>query len=314
MKEQFKELMERIKNGIIPATVTPWKDVYTYEIAEDDLKTHVRRLCSIDGVVAVICNAHSGEGKMVPKEVKQEVVRLHKQAAGKTPVFSGIAGESTTLAIEEAKAVVDAGADGIMPIPPAVFNYGRIPPKVAIDYYKAIAKAVNVPIILFQFPTWGAAAIPIEACVEIVKMDEVIGFKEASFNPVLFEQTVRAVEPYRHKFTMITGNDTFLYHSYLLGAESALILYANLVTKMHVEKLRAVKRGELSKAMEIRRKLLPLTNLLFGPPEINLIVRVKEALVMKGIFKSSAVLPPQPEITPEERYKLQQILKDLGEI
>lgn len=313
MKTDYEEMKNHIKGGVIPATVTPWTPD-EYELVEEDLRNHVGELSQVDGVVAIICNAHSGEGSLVPLEDKKRVIEVHQEASGDTPIFSAVAGDSTIQAANEAAAMEAAGADALMVFPSEIYGQGECPPEIVVDHYKGIAEATSLPLLAFQYPQFAAPPIPIEAFPEIVAMDQVVGFKEASFDPVMYEKTLRAVDDVRDEFTMISGNDTFLYHSYLLGAETALILYANLVTERHVEKLRAVHDGDLERAREIREELLPLTNFIFGEPERDLVARVKEALVLMGRFEHATVLPPQPQISDEERTELREILADLGEL
>lgn len=310
LKDEFRGMKDRLSDGTIPATATPWTP--EYDIAEDDLTAHVSNLAGVDGIVALMANAHTGECKMLDRETKQEVVRLHKEAAGDVPVFSGVYGESSLRAAEMAQEAEAAGADGIMLLPLDV--YAHEDPEEPIEHFRRVADAVDVPLVNFQFPTWGSPGIPIGAHVEICSMPEVVAFKEASFDPVRYERTVRAVDSVRDDVTMMTGNDTFLYHAYELGAESGLIGYANLVPERHVEKVQAVNRGDLDRAREIREELLPLTNHVFGQPEGKYRARVKAALEMQGVFEHDTLLPPQAGIGVEEKQELREILQDLGEL
>ncbi|MFB6135626.1 MAG: dihydrodipicolinate synthase family protein [Halobacteriaceae archaeon] len=312
LREEFRGLKEQISGGIIPATAVPWTPEPEYELVESDLRDHVSNLASVDGVVGLVANAHTGECKLLDRETKQEVVRVHKEAAGDVPVFSGVYGESSLLAAEMAREAEEAGADGVMLLPLDI--YGHEDPEEPVEHFRRVAEAVDVPLINFQFPTWGSPGIPIEAHAEICNLPEVIGFKEASFDPVRYDRTVRALEPLRDDFTMMTGNDTFLKHAYTLGAETGLIGYANLVPELHVEKLRAVHDDDHERAQEIREKMLPLTNHVFGEPEGKYRNRTKVALQMQGVFEHDTMLPPQQQIDMAERQELREILDDLGEL
>jgi len=310
MRDDHAKLMEEISGGIIPATVTPWTP--EYDLVESDLKRHVEELCAVDGIQAVIANAHSGECKMVDRETKQDVIRAHIDAAGDTPVFSGVGGESSLQAVEQAKEAQAAGADALMPLPLEVYENGD--PAVPLEHFERVADAVDLPLINFQFPTWGGPGIPIESHVDICQLDQVIAFKEASFDPVRYDETVRAVDSVRDEFTLLTGNDTFLYHAYVHGAETGLIAYANLVPELHVEKIRAVHNRDFERAMEIRRELLDLTNFIFGDPGGKYLARTKAALKMLGTYEYDTLLPPQQQISHDERSELRGILQELGEL
>ena len=311
MRDSYKRVMESIKGGVIPATVTPLTP--ELEVAEDDLYAHIDNLTSTDGIVGTVANAHSGECKMSPSEDKERVIEIHKDAsASDALVFSGIHGESTQLAIEEAKRAEAAGADGLMPVPIDIYSHGN--PQIIIDYYRDIADAVDIPLIAFQFGNFGDIAQPVSAYVELCKLDGVVALKNATFDAVRYQETVRALEPYRDQFTLMSGEDVFLYHSYLLGAETALISYANVVPDMHVEKLRAVHDGDLERARELRSEMLPLTNFLFGEPTGRNRNRIKAALQMQGVFEHDTVRPPAQTLSPEERDELRTILQDLGRL
>jgi 4-hydroxy-tetrahydrodipicolinate synthase len=310
LKDEFRDLKERISGGIIPATANPWTP--DYQLASDDLRGHVRNLVSVDGVQAVIANAHTGETKLLDRETYTEVVSTHVEAAGDTPVFAGVYGESSIEAAKLARAARDAGAEAVMLLPLDIYSHGIA--EEAINHFEYVGEAVDMPLINFQFPTWGSPGLPIEAHVEICKLPQVIAFKEASFDPIRYDRTVRALDHLGDDFTMMTGNDTFLMHAYQLGAETGLIGYANLVPEFHVEKIRAVHDGDLERALEIRKQLLPLTNHVFGEPQGRYRARTKAALQMQGVFEHDTLLPPQEQIDPAEREELRAILADLGEL
>lgn len=310
MRTSYSQVKDAIKGGVIPATVTPLTP--DLDVAADDLHTHINTLSTTDGVVATIANAHSGECKMMPADKKEQVIEIHADASSDSMVFSGIHGESTPKAVEEAKRAERAGAEALMPVPIDIYSHGD--PTIIIEYYKAIADAVDIPLIAFQFGNFGDIAQPVSAYVELCKLDGVVALKNATFNAVRYEETVRALEPYRDQFTLMTGEDVFLYHSYVLGAETALISYANVIPDMHVEKLTAVRDGNLERARELRSEMLPLTNALFSEPIGRNRNRIKAVLQMQGTFEYDTVIPPAQPLSAEERDELRGILQDMGRL
>ncbi|MFB6119905.1 MAG: dihydrodipicolinate synthase family protein [Halobacteriaceae archaeon] len=307
MKPEYEAVKDAIKGGIIPATVTPLTP--DLEVAEDDLHDHVQSLSETDGIVATIANAHSGECQMSPPEDKERVIEIHDEASEDAMVFSGIAGESTPQAIEEAKRAEAAGADALMPVPIDLYSHGD--PQILLDHYRGIGEAVDIPLIAFQFGNFGDFSLPVSAYAELVQEDFVVALKNATFDPVRYEETVRATKPYRDQFTLMTGEDLFLYHSYVFGAETGLIAYANLIPEMHVEKLRAVREGDLERGRELRAEMADLTNFLFKEPIGRNRNRTKAALKMQGVFEHDTVRPPGQTLPPEEKDELREILQDL---
>ncbi len=311
MRPEFEEIKEELKGGVVPATVTPLTP--EYDIAIDDLHAHISHLAKVDGIVGLMANAHSGESTMTPTEEKAVVVEEHIAAAdGNARVFSGVSGESTTMAVEEAVVLEEAGAEALMPVPIAVQSNGD--PRILWDHYEGIADAVDIPLIAFQFGNYGNINLPVGTFVEICKMDEVVALKDASWTYPRYEETVRALDHVRDEFTLLNGNDTFMYHAYHLGADGALIGYANIVPEMHVEKLRAVQDGDLDRARAIRREMMDLTNFIWKDPVPHYRQRTKAALEMQGFFENRTCRPPQQDLPASELDELRNILQDLGEL
>ncbi len=310
MREDFRELKEELDGGVVPATVTPLTP--EYEIAVEDLHRHIEQLSRVDGLVGLMANAHSGEAGMTPTDEKVTVVEETIAAADGVRVFSGVGGESTTMAVEEAKALEAAGAEALMPVPIAVQSNGD--PQIIWDHYRGIADAVDIPLIAFQFGNYGNINLPVGTFVELCTWDEVIALKDASWTYPRYEETVRALDPIRDQFTLLNGNDTFMYHAYHLGADGALIGYANIVPEMHVEKLRAVHAGDLDRARALRREMIDLTNFVWKEPVPRYRQRTKAALQMQGVFEHDTCRPPQQPLPASEKDELRNILQDLGEL
>jgi 4-hydroxy-tetrahydrodipicolinate synthase len=311
MRPEFETLKDELDSGVVPATVTPLTPDYDVDV--DSLHRHIGNLSAVDGIVGLMANAHSGESSMTPTDVKAEVVREHIAAAGDDArVFSGVSGESTTQAVAEAKVLEEAGAEALMPVPIAVQSNGD--PQVVWDHYRGIADAVDIPLIAFQFGNYGDITLPVGTFVELCTWDEVIALKDASWTYPRYEETVRALDHIRDEFTLLNGNDTFMYHAYHLGADGALIGYANLIPEMHVEKLRAVQAGDLDRARELRREMMPLTNFVWKDPVPRYRQRTKSALEMQGVFEHDTVRPPQQPLPAAEKDELRNILQDLDRL
>lgn len=311
MSEAYQDLKETLDGGVVPATVTPLTP--DYDIAVDDLHAHIDQLASVDGLTGLMTNAHSGESTMTPTEEKCKVIEETITAAdGRAHVFSGVSGESTPMAVEEAVALEEAGAEALMPVPIAVQGNGD--PQIIWDHYRGIADAVDIPLIAFQFGNYGDINLPIGTFSELVQWDEVIALKDASWTYPRYEETVRALDHVRDEFVLLNGNDTFMYHAYHLGADGALIGYANIVPELHVAKLRAVQSGDLERAREIRREMMDLTNFIWKDPVPRYRQRTKAALKMQGYFEHDTCRPPQQPISAEEKDELRNILQDLGEL
>jgi 4-hydroxy-tetrahydrodipicolinate synthase len=311
MQTKYADVTEKFTEGILVPPVVPWDT--EYDLDEEAFADHIRNLSSSGVVSGFVCNAHSGEGEMIPWELRRDILDVCQRITDDLPVFSGVFSDSTRIAAAEAADAEAAGADGIMLYPSHIFAEGDCPAELVVDHYEAVANRIDIPIIALQFPTTGGE-IPVTALERICAMDDVVAFKDGSFDPVTYEETVRRLEPRRDEFVLINGNDTFIYHAQRLGADTSLLLYSNVLIEKQAELMDAVDEGRIERARSLREQLLPMTNFIFKDPIRDCRARVKEALVMTGVFDHGRVLPPQRPLDDSDRAELRDILTALGAV
>ena len=137
--------------------------------------------------------------------------------------------------------------------------------------------------ILFHRPAqFGGVVYPAETLRQLAALEGVVGLKEASFDATRFLQIVRVNRTFPRPLTILTGNDTFIYESYLLGADGALLGMGATATAPQIAMLDAVRRGDLAAGAALRDRLDPLCQAIYAAPLRNYRVRMKEALVFQG--------------------------------
>lgn len=311
MHTKHTAVADQLSEGILVPPVVPWDA--EYDLDERAFVDHIRNLSSSGVVSGLVCNAHSGEGEMIPWELRREIIDICRRTVDDMPIFSGVFSDSTRIAAEEAADAEAAGADGIMLYPSHIFAEGACPPELVVDHYRQVSDRIDIPIIALQFPTTGGE-IPVAAIERICGMDDVVAFKDGSFDPVTYEETVRRLDSQRDEFVLINGNDTFIYHAHRLGADTSLLLYSNILVQEQAELITAVQESRIQRARELRERLLPMTNFIFKDPIRDCRARVKEALVMTGVFDHGRVLPPQRTLDDDDRAELRGILDALETI
>ncbi len=298
-------------HGLIPATVLPMTDD-----ARPDLPALRRYLEWVtgQGPVALAINADTGEGPHMSREERRAVLEAAVDAArGRAAIVAGVGGPYTEAAVEQARDAKAAGADGLLVFPiPAFFGrplYAEIP----YEYHKAIARAVDLPIILFQLqPALGGVEYTAEAMERLLTIDTVVAIKEASFDAMKFVQMRSILDQAPRRITLLTGNDNFICHSFVLGAEGALIGFGTLATALQVQMIDAARRRDWDEALRVSGIVQPLADVIFAPPVPNYRARTKEALRLLGVMDNVTVRPPLLPISDAERERVRQALERAG--
>jgi 4-hydroxy-tetrahydrodipicolinate synthase len=172
---------------------------------------------------------------------------------------------------------------------------------------------VGLPLILFQLqPALGGVNFDQQTLRALASVDGVVAIKEASFDARRFLDVVHIIEDLSRPITLLTGNDNFIFESFVLGAEGALIGFGAIMTREQVQMIEAYRAGRIDEAKELGRRIQKLADVVFAPPVANYRARLKEALVMLGVLERAYVRPPLLPISEDERALLRQTLVEVG--
>ena len=298
-------------HGLIPATVLPMTDD-----ARPDLPALKRYLEWVigQGPVALAINADTGEGPHLSQAERRAVLEAASDATrGRAAIIAGVGGPYTEAAIEQARDAKAAGADGLLVFPIPTFFGRPLHPEIPYEYHKAIARAVDLPIILFQLqPALGGVEYTAEAMERLLTIDTVVAIKEASFDAMKFVQMRSILDQAPRRITLLTGNDNFICHSFILGAEGALIGFGTLATALQVQMIDAARRRDWDEALRVSGIVQPLADVIFAPPVPNYRARTKEALRLLGVMDNVTVRPPLLPISDAERVRVRRALERAG--
>jgi len=294
--------------GIIPAIVTPM--TAEGELDLPAMRRYVEWLVG-QGPVALAVNVDTGEGPHLTADEKRQTLETVKEAAsGRCWVVAGTAGPSTAQGVANAKAAQAAGADALLVFPISAFLGQPLNPEVPYRYHAAIAEAVDLPLILFQLqPALGGVLYTTEILHRLIEIWSVAAIKEASFDAMRFLQVKAALESASRKITLLTGNDNFIFESFILGAEGALLGFSTIGTREQVMMLEAVKRRDFATGQELGDRLQPLADMIFAPPVTDYRARTKEALKMLGVIENTTVRPPLLPVSESERATIRRALE-----
>jgi 4-hydroxy-tetrahydrodipicolinate synthase len=297
--------------GYIAAPVLPLRDDGAIDL--DGMERYVRWIAD-DRPKALVVNSSAGEGELLSQEERGQVLERVVAAVGNLlPVLAGIIAESTAEAVAQARAASRAGAQGLLVFPPRAFGGEGLPAATVVEYHRAVIQASGLAAILFHRPAqFGGVVYPAETLRRLADLEGVVGLKEASFDATRFIQIVRVNRTFPRPLKILTGNDTFIYESYLLGADGALLGMGATAPAPQIAMLEAVRRGDLATGAALRDRLDPLCQAIYAAPLRNYRVRMKEALVFQGVLKNAVVRAPLPPASDEERAAVRRALIHAG--
>ena len=166
-----------------------------------------------------------------------------------------------------------------IPLDPA--HPGRVP--------RGDRPRLRLPMVAFQLqPALGGVVFSEETLRRIAAIDSVVALKEASFDARLYLQTRRMIEKLDRPIDLLTGDDNFIFESFVLGAEGALIGFGTLATDLQVEMDRLCREDRWDEARAIWERILPIEEAVYGTPVRDYRARTKVALRELGVIETYA--------------------------
>ncbi len=292
--------------GILPPLVTLFRP--DGAVDEGGMRRHADRLLEA-GVHGLFALGTTGEAMhMHPQERRRVAEVVVQQAKGRVPVLIGCGSTSTDEAIAFARHAQEIGASGVVVIVP----YYWILTDAAVEaHYGAIARAVDLPVIIYNFPAVSGRSLPAGLVARLAEAHpSIAGIKETLDSIGHIQQVLAAVRPTRPDFVVHCGYEYHLINTLLLGGDGAVPGMANLAPAATVAVYDAVRRGDVEAAAEIMRGRLDFPSLYeFGAP---LFVVIKEAMAMAGLIDAPTVRLPAQPLGEEARARLRALLGSLG--
>src|SRR5438067_10228088 len=153
--------------GVIPAVLLPFHE--DLSIDEPSFRAHLRDVAAVEGLSAVTVNAHSTEVASCSFEEQKRVLALAAEEIGdRLPIVSGVYAEGSLEAARIARMAADGGARALLVFPPGPFTLGQRP-EMAVEHFRRIAGAADLPIIAFQYPLSGGQGYPLATLLALAE-------------------------------------------------------------------------------------------------------------------------------------------------
>ncbi|WP_296507939.1 4-hydroxy-tetrahydrodipicolinate synthase [Rhodoferax sp.] len=286
--------------GSIVALITPMLDdgSVDYPALRKLIDWHIAEGTDCIGVVGT-----TGESPTVSVEEHCEIIRVSvEQAAGRVPIMAGCGGNSTREAIALAKFAKNVGADCQLQVVP---YYNKPTQEGQFQHFKAIAEAVDLPVILYNVPGRSVADMAHDTVLRLTQVPGIVGIKEATGN---IERAQWLIKDAPKEFSIYSGDDPTAVALMLCGGHGNVSVTANVAPRLMHELCQAAIAGDVARAMEIQLKLLPVHKALFI--ESNPIP-VKWAVSRMGLSKPALRLPLTP-LTEASQPALEKAMQTVG--
>lgn len=285
--------------GAFTALATPFKNG---TIDEESLRGLIEFQIE-NGISGLVPCGTTGESATLSHEEHRRVVAITIETAKKrVPVLAGTGSNCTEEAITLTRYAREAGADAALLISP---YYNKPTQEGIYLHYEAVARAVDIPLVLYNVPGRTRVDILPETVARLSKISNIIGLKDATG---LLQQASDTSALCRKDFALISGDDANTLPLLSIGATGVISVTSNIAPREVTDLCNCFFRGDLSTAREIHYKLLSLHNAMFI--ETNPIP-VKTALALMGRCEESFRLP-LCRMSAGNRKKLRAVLKDFG--
>lgn len=286
--------------GSIVALVTPMHEdgSVDYPALRRLIDWHIAEGTDCIGVVGT-----TGESPTVTVEEHCEIIRVAvEHAKGRVPIMAGTGGNSTAEAIELSRFAQQVGADCTLSVVP---YYNKPSQEGIYRHFKAIAEAVDVPMVLYNVPGRTVADMQVETALRLAQVPGIVGIKEASG---AIDRAAWLVKLAPQGFSIYSGDDSTAVALMLLGGHGNVSVTANVAPRAMHALCSAALAGNAREAATIHLKLLPLHKTLFVESSP---APTKWAMAKLGLCGAALRLPITP-LTEAGQKAVEQAMRESG--
>lgn len=286
--------------GSIVALITPMlaDGSVDYPALRKLIDWHVDQGTDCVGVVGT-----TGESPTVSVAEHCEIIRVAvEQSAGRVPIMAGCGSNCTAEAIELAKFAKKVGANSQLQVVP---YYNKPTQEGQYQHFKAIAEAVDLPLVLYNVPGRSVADMAVDTVLRLAQVPGIVGIKEATGN---IDRAQWLIKQAPQNFAIYSGDDPTAVALMLCGGHGNISVTANVAPRLMHELCVAALAGDVKTAMAIQFKLMPLHKHLFV--EANPIP-VKWAAARMDLCGGSMRLP-LTELTTANQPVVEAALSEVG--
>ncbi|MGT2924817.1 4-hydroxy-tetrahydrodipicolinate synthase [Streptococcus caviae] len=232
--------------GIITPILTPMRDDESVNL--DELRNQIERLIE-GGVHGIFPFGTNGEGYILSYEEKLEVLKTTiEQVKGRVPVYAGTGCISTKETIQLSKAAQELGADVLSIITP---SFALASQKELYDHYAAVAKEVDLPIVLYNIPARTGNKLLPETVEKLARdIDNIIGAKDSSGDWENLKEYIHRTKNLEKQFFVLSGNDALILPALKEGGTGGIAGCSNVYPHVLSSIYDLFQEGKLEEAQK----------------------------------------------------------------
>jgi 4-hydroxy-tetrahydrodipicolinate synthase len=233
----------------------------------------------------VPCGSTGEAATMTPDEQRRVIEIVAQTAKGRVPIVAGAASNDTQRAIAFSKTAKAAGATHLLHTSPM---YNKPPQRGIVAHYRAIAEAVDLPIVMYNVPSRTGSNVEAKTTLALAATPGIIAIKEASGNLGQITDILRDRPPH---FSVLSGDDEMTLAVMAAGGDGIISVISNATPRLMSELCDCMREGDVAGARERHFRLLPWMRAAFL--ESNPLP-VKAALAMMRKIENVLRLPLVP--------------------
>ena len=281
---------------VLTAMVTPFRDDLSVDL---DACQRLAAYLVEHGSDGLVVNGTTGESPTTTDHEQQQVVHAVVEAVGeRATVVAGASSNDTLHAIERGRLAEKAGAHGLLVVSP---YYNKPPQAGVLQHVTMVAEAIDLPVMLFDIPGRTGVAIDEETMVRAAEHERILAVKDAKGDLEASSWVMR-----RTDLAWYSGDDVMTLPILSIGGVGVVSVASHLVGVRIHEMVDAYDAGQVHRAQQMHRSLLPVFTGVFRTPGV---MSAKAALAHLGVI-SAHVRTPLVELTANEWATLQRDLRE----
>ena len=258
-----------------------------------------------NGVNALVVAGTTGEGSTLSMDEKIVLLELTKKVRGDRtdcPIILGTGSNNTAATIENTRIAAEHGADAVLLVTP---YYNKTSQRGLIAHYNAVAKAVDIPIILYNVPGRTGMTIQPETVAKLAKIKNVVALKDAT-GDMKYLENVRRLLGENPDFALYSGDDGTFFNFVANGGDGVISVLTNCLPESFLRIYNLLKGGRIGEARDLQHVLNPFVDALFADVSPTPVKAVLKEMGYGGEYFRLPLVPTTEDVRESviEQYNI----------
>jgi len=256
-----------------------------------------------NGHDGLVVNGTTGESPTTTDAEKIDLVRAVVEAVGhRAHIIAGAGSNNTAHSIESARSAAKAGANGLLVVTP---YYNKPPQEGVLAHFTAVADATDLPVMVYDIPGRTGTPIHTQTLLRMAEHPRIVAVKDAKGDLFAASEVMSQTD-----LLWYSGDDALNLAHLTQGAVGMVSVVGHVAGPQYAEMVAAVAQGNLARAIEIHRQLIPAVNAVMHITQGA--ITVKAALHDRGVISSDTVRLPLVSATTDQLAQLREGLQKSG--